>query len=111
MPYAYKQHIQQSQQHNLHIIHTESTGLYRARPGTGSTDNVLVWARSQPGSNDSNQILHRTFWVSWAILFSQRKSNLFCAHPMLVLLLGSRNKSHQHDFLEVFYSYPLPEKV
>jgi hypothetical protein len=67
---------------------------------------------SGPGSNDTNQMLYRTFQAfSDHSFFYKEKVICSCAHLMLVTQLGSRNKSHRLDFLRDFRSCPLPKIV
>jgi hypothetical protein len=100
-------------------LHRLGSGLRAlARPGPeagpkpGGSDNVWVRAGFRPGSNDSNQTIHRTFRaLSGHSFFRKEKIIRSCAHLMLVTQSGSANKSHRLDFLRDFRSCLLPEIV
>jgi hypothetical protein len=49
------------------------------------------------------------FGLSWAILLNKEKVIHICAYLLLVTQSGSKNKSHQLNFLRDFHRCPFPE--
>lgn len=83
----------------------------RARCGPGSTDNFWVQVRFGSGSNNSKQMLYRTFLgFLRPFLFRKVKVVRSYAHLMHVMPSDSGNKSHQLNLLGSFRLRSFPRK-
>jgi hypothetical protein len=89
--------------------HTHNWLKVEVCTGPGPVAQIIFG--SEPGSNDSNETLYRTFRAFWghSFFFHEDKVISSCAQLMLVTQSGSGNKSHRLDLLGDFRSCPLPE--